>query len=48
MIYSAHGKTESRAAYSLFRRGAKPRWGLATTGAKRRPNSPDERKEGII
>ena len=30
------------------RRAAKPRWGLATTGAKRRPNPPDERKEAII
>ena len=32
------GKPESRAAYPLFRRVAKPRGAcLATTGAKRRP-----------
>lgn len=48
MIIWTHGKPESRAAYPLFRRDAKPRLAcLAATGAKRRLNPPDERKEGV-
>ena len=49
MLYYQYGKPQSRAAYPLYRRGAKPRWGLFSNDRSEAENEhpPDERKEGV-